>query len=159
MKHQAEKKRSERSFEVGDLAYLKLQPYIQSSLAFRGNNKLSFRYYGPYKILHKVGQVSYKLDLPASAKIHPVVHVSQLKKHVPPQLIIDQDLSSVCTDPDQQLLPVKILDRRQWPVGSKLLSQVLVQWSSLPSALATWEETSDLRRRFPSAPAWGQAGN
>jgi hypothetical protein len=34
---------------------LKLQPYVQSSVALRSSNKLSFRYFGPYKILSKIG--------------------------------------------------------------------------------------------------------
>lgn len=62
------------------MVFLKLQPHVQSSLAPRGNNKIIFRFYGPYRILQRVGSVAYKLDLPPQAKIHPVVHVSQLKK-------------------------------------------------------------------------------
>ena len=54
MKNQSDKNRSEREFSEGDLVYLKLQPHIQSSVAFRSNNKLSFRYFGPYKILSRV---------------------------------------------------------------------------------------------------------
>jgi len=37
MKAQADKGRSEREFAPGDLVYLKLQPYIQSSVASRLN--------------------------------------------------------------------------------------------------------------------------
>jgi len=51
MKHQANKNHSERQFSVGDLVYLKLQPYVQSSVALRSNQKLSYRFFGPYKIL------------------------------------------------------------------------------------------------------------
>lgn len=43
MKVQADGKRSERHIEVGDMVFVKLQPYIQSSLALRGNNKLLFK--------------------------------------------------------------------------------------------------------------------
>jgi hypothetical protein len=41
MKIQANKKRSECQFEVGDQVYLKLQPFIQQSVAMRSNQKLS----------------------------------------------------------------------------------------------------------------------
>jgi len=76
MKHQADKHRSERIFSVGDLVYLKLQSYIQTSIAARGNQKLAFGFFGSFKILQRIGKVAYKLDLPSDAKIHPVVHVS-----------------------------------------------------------------------------------
>lgn len=83
MKAQADKGHSERQFQEGELVYLKLQPHVQTSIAARPNHKLAFRFYGPFKILKKVGSVAYKLELPAYAQIHPVIHVSQLKKHVP----------------------------------------------------------------------------
>lgn len=51
MKHQEDKNRSERSFQVGDMVFLKLQPYIQQSVAARGNQKLAFRFFRPYKVL------------------------------------------------------------------------------------------------------------
>jgi hypothetical protein len=70
MKRQADKNRTERSFVVGDSVYLKLQPYVQSSLASRGNQE-------------KIGVVAYKLALPPTSSIHPVFHVSQLKRAVP----------------------------------------------------------------------------
>jgi hypothetical protein len=76
MKRQADKKRTERVFAIGDSVYLKLQPYVQSSVAARSNNKLAFRFFGPYKILDKVGSVAYRLQLPDSSTVHPVFHVS-----------------------------------------------------------------------------------
>lgn len=56
MKIQADKKISPRSFEIGDSVYLKIQPYVQTSLAARSSNKLSFRYFGPYLILERNGE-------------------------------------------------------------------------------------------------------
>jgi hypothetical protein len=40
MKKQADKHRSERHFQVGDLVLVKIQPYVQSTLAPRANQKL-----------------------------------------------------------------------------------------------------------------------
>jgi hypothetical protein len=76
MKRQADKKRSERKFEIGDNVFLKLQPYVQSSLAPRSNQKLSFKFFGPYEDLAKVGSVAYKIGLTTSSSVHPVFHVS-----------------------------------------------------------------------------------
>ena len=79
MKQQDDKGRSERVFQVGDRVYLKLQPYVQSSLAPHSSQKLSFKYFGPYTEEEHIGSVAYYLALPPSAHIHPVFHVSQLK--------------------------------------------------------------------------------
>ena len=46
------------------------------------DNKLFPKYCGPYKVLQKIGTMSYKLELPASSRVHLVFHVSCLKKAI-----------------------------------------------------------------------------
>ena len=72
MKRQADKGRSERMFQVGDMVYLKLQPYVQASLAPRANQKLAFRYFGPYRVLECAGAVANRLELLLSSLVHHV---------------------------------------------------------------------------------------
>ena len=76
MKSYADQSRSEREFQVGESVLLKLQPYAQTSVVNRQYPKLSFKFFGPFKILQKVGVVAYKLQLPESSAVHPVLHVS-----------------------------------------------------------------------------------
>ena len=109
MKAQADKHRSERQFEVGEFVYLKLQPYIQTSVAVQGNRKLTFRFYGPYQILEKVGKVAYRLQLPASSQIHPVIHVSQLKKAVG---VGDTVLTELPQEGVSRPVPEQVLEKR-----------------------------------------------
>lgn len=59
---------------------MKIRPYRRKSLAARPNEKLAPRFYGPFAVEKKVGPVAYKLSLPATCSIHPVFHVSQLRK-------------------------------------------------------------------------------
>jgi hypothetical protein len=72
MRRQANKHRSKRSFDVGDLVFLKIQPYVQASVDRRVHHKLSFKFFGPYCIQEKIDVVAYKLDLPSTASVHPI---------------------------------------------------------------------------------------
>lgn len=155
MKDKADKKRSDRTFAVGDWVYLKLQPYAQSSVAARANHKLAFRYFGPFQVPGRVGEVAYRLDLPERAKFHPFIHVSQLRADVPPSTPILPELPLLDEDLLPFQVPASILKRRIVTRGVKQIAQVQVQWSGFPLTLATWEDEEALRTRFPRALAWG----
>jgi hypothetical protein len=155
MKKQADKHRSERQFNMGDLVLVKLQPYIQSSLARRSNQKLSFKYFGPFPVIQRIGQVAYKLQLPEYFAIHPVFHVSQLK---PTKLGCDKVSATLPSDIESHSVPELVLQQRVGSTATRQIRQVLIKWSNWPPEMATWENLEDIRRRFPAAPAWGQAG-
>ena len=154
MKKQADKHRSERSFNVGDWVFLKLQPYVQSSVAARSNNKLSLKFFGPFRVLKRVGAVAYLLILPVTATVHPVFHVSLLKSSPGSQTVS----SSLPSDLVAFQVPERFLQWR-WTPGDHPVHQVLVKWSHMPASLSTWEAVEELRRQFPRAPAWGHAGS
>ena len=67
MKAITDRRRTERVFGIGELVLLKLQPYRQSTLRQHKHHKLAPKYYGPFRIMDKVGEVAYKLDLPANS--------------------------------------------------------------------------------------------
>jgi hypothetical protein len=79
---------------MGGLVIVKLQTYIQSSLAPRANQKLSFKFFDPFVVVKKIGTVAYQLDLPQHSMIHPGFHVSQLKKVVGSSVQVSPSLSS-----------------------------------------------------------------
>ncbi|KAJ9559068.1 hypothetical protein OSB04_013682 [Centaurea solstitialis] len=149
MKQRADLKRKEVSFVVGDWVFLKLRPYRMKSLV-RGNNpKLVARFYGPYRILEKIGLVAYKLELPNSARIHPVFHVSQLRQAVG-QCNSSKDFPTQITE-DLELLaePEDILDVRVLEGGDAGQLEVLVKWKGLPEFEASWEVLEALVQQFP----------
>jgi hypothetical protein len=94
-KSQYDRRHTERSFVPGDLVYLRLQPYRQKTLAIRKYLKLSPRFYGPFLVTKKIGEVAYRLDLPSESKIHPVFHVSCLKKKLGQRSILLRTLPPV----------------------------------------------------------------
>ena len=109
MKHAADSHRSERQLQVDDWVFLKLQPYVQTSIADRRSQKLAFKYFGPYKVLARVGSVAYRLELPPSSTVHPVFHVSQLKKAVGARHTVTTTLPPASA---QWSIPKRILQRR-----------------------------------------------
>jgi hypothetical protein len=157
MKLQADRQRSDRSFQVGDQVLLKLQPYAQTSLVNRPFPKLAFKYFGPFEVLQRIGQTAYKLKLPEGSQVHPVFHVSQLKPFVANYTPVYSDFSSLVDLSAVDLQPEVILQRRLVKKGSKAIPQVLVKWTKLPEASATWEDWYVLKTRFPSVVTCGQA--
>ena len=70
-------------FSVGDRLFLCVSP-MKDVMRFWRRGKLSPRYIGPFEILTTVGEVAYELALPlAFSAIHPVFHVSMLRRYIP----------------------------------------------------------------------------
>jgi len=159
MKFQADKKRSELQFQPGDQVLLKLQPYVQTSVAHRPYPKLAFKYYGPYQVLEKVGLVAYRLQLPADSLIHPVFHISQLKLFHPDYTPVYQELPKVKDLSIVDSTPEMILERRLVKKGNVAVPQVKVKWTHLPEDAATWEDYNVLGAHFPDVLACGQASS
>ncbi|GKC51931.1 putative reverse transcriptase domain-containing protein [Tanacetum coccineum] len=79
-KSYADLKRKPLEFQVGDKVMLKFLPW-KGVVRFGKRGKLNPRYVGLFKLLEKVGEVSYKHELPEElSKIHNTFHVSNLKK-------------------------------------------------------------------------------
>ncbi|KAL9427049.1 hypothetical protein AB3S75_033771 [Citrus x aurantiifolia] len=142
-----DKNHRERQFEAGEWVYLRLQPYRQTSISIRKNLKLSPRYFGPFKVLKKIGAVAYRLELPKDSRIHLVFHVSLLKKKIGDNVVVQKELPTVDNDDDSlHPKPQAILDRRV----RKQKKEVLIHWQGLSPAEATWEVLDIMKKQFPN---------
>ncbi|KAJ1276201.1 hypothetical protein BS78_05G196200 [Paspalum vaginatum] len=159
VKQQADKNRTPRQFQVNEQVLLKLQPYAQSSVVNRPFPKISFKYFGPYRVVERIGNAAYKLQLPEGALVHPVFHVSQLKPFTPDYSPVYADVSKFLQLDASDVVPESILDRRLVKKCSQAITQVLLKWTNLPASSATWEDYNVVKSRFPNALALGQASS
>ncbi|XP_070660654.1 uncharacterized protein [Malus domestica] len=149
MKIQYDKKYKERSFEVGDWVYLRLVPYLHKSLASHSFQKLQPHFYGPFEIVAWIGTVAYKLKLSDSSKLHPIFHVSCLKKHLGSQVTPTMPLPVITEAGILQDMPIAILERQMVKKGHGAVTEVLVQWQNHSQEVATWEPYAELKTKFP----------
>ncbi|WVY93416.1 hypothetical protein V8G54_032504 [Vigna mungo] len=143
---QANKHRREVEFQVGDVVYLKIQPYKLKSLAKKVNQKLSPRYYGPYEIMEKFSPVAYKLQLPAGSKVHPVFHVSALKKSIAATITSQPLPLFLADDWELKVQPTEALAVRRNQQGDL---EILIRWKDLPDFENSWEALSTIKEHFP----------
>ncbi|VFQ62000.1 unnamed protein product [Cuscuta campestris] len=150
MKAHADSHRRDVAFKVGDLVLLKLQPYRQHSVARRTCQKLSLRYYGPFEILERIGEVAYRLKLPLSSRIHPVFHVAVLKPYKGPSAdLTPLPLPEELVGGRVPSRPVSIHASRRVLHAGHPVDQVLVRWSDGTLDDATWEPADQIRCQFP----------
>ena len=126
-------------------------------MANRPFPKLAYKYFGPYTVQERIGNVAYRLELPEGSLIHPVFHISQLKPFIADYTPV-YDTLPVTTDLEAAAAkPEAILERRLVKKGNTAIPQVKVTWTGLLSSATTWEDYNVLKKRFPDAAAWGQA--
>ncbi|KAJ0900594.1 putative nucleotidyltransferase, Ribonuclease H [Helianthus annuus] len=149
MRNQANTRRRELSFQEGDYVFLKIQPYRQKSLAKRRYEKLSPRFYGPYRVSRKVGPVAYQLELPSDARIHPVFHVSMLKPARGSFPSTSAPPLPITKDWEVDLQPHSVLAHRWVTEAGHPVLELLILWDHRPSEEATWENYDLLAAQFP----------
>ncbi|GJW91286.1 ty3-gypsy retrotransposon protein, partial [Tanacetum coccineum] len=134
-------------FEVGELVYLRLRVYRQTSVAKRDIHKLSRRFFGPFKVLEKIGKVAYRLDLPAGSRVHPIFHVSLLRPSQGDPNPSTLPLPNKFIDDIPVLEPEEILDRRTVHNHGITDHQVLVKWKGRDLSESTWEPADEIALR------------
>jgi hypothetical protein len=81
---------------VGGYLFLRLHPYKQMSLKqHKKDNKLTPKYCGSYKVLQRIGNMDYRLEFPISSHVHPIFHVSFLKKVINTKILVQTILPDI----------------------------------------------------------------
>jgi hypothetical protein len=136
--------RRQLEVEEGNHVYLKVPP-IWGIRRFKVKGKLSPRFIGPFKILKRVGEVAYQLELPSHlTDVHDVFHVSQLKKC----LRVPEEQLNVQGDLTYMEYPIKIIDTLTRVTRNKVIKMCKIQWSHHAEDEATWEQEDELRAEF-----------
>nr|XP_012570968.1 uncharacterized protein LOC101506525 [Cicer arietinum] len=138
MKDQADRKRRDVSFKIGEWVFLKLRPHVQNSVEARINLKLAPRYYGTFEITARVGAIVYRLQLPTTAHIHPVFHVSLLKKAIGNYRVENELPLGLDGDRAAPWEPAAVLATRTITKEESDVKQFLVHWNDKPVEEATW---------------------
>ncbi|GKC75649.1 hypothetical protein Tco_1126423 [Tanacetum coccineum] len=103
------------------------------------------------KVLEKVGEVAYKLELPEElSRVHNTFHVSNLKKcHADEPLAVLLD--GLNFDDKLQFVkePVEIMDREVKRLKRSRIPLVKVRWNSKRGLEFTWEREDQFRKKYP----------
>ncbi|WMV13586.1 hypothetical protein MTR67_006971 [Solanum verrucosum] len=127
---------------------------MKGVMRFGKKGKLSPRYVGPYRILKMIGKVAYELELPADlATVHPVFHISLLKKCVgDPTSIVPLETVAVKDSLSYEDVPVEILNRQIRRLRNKEVASVKVLWRSQSVEGATWEAEATMKSNIFACP-------
>nr|GEZ76682.1 putative reverse transcriptase domain-containing protein [Tanacetum cinerariifolium] len=143
-------KRKPMEFQVGDKVMLKVLPW-KRVVRFIKRGKLNPRCVGPFKVLERVGDVAYKLDLPEElSRVHNMFYVSNLKKsHADEPLVVS--LNGLHFDDKLYFVeePVEIMDREVKLLKQSRISLFKVRWNSKRGPEFTWERKDQFRKKYP----------
>ncbi|GKC64493.1 hypothetical protein Tco_1097091 [Tanacetum coccineum] len=142
-------KRKPMEFQIRDKVMLKVSPW-KGVVHFGKRGKLNPRYVGPFKVLEKVGEVAYKLELPEElSRVYNTFHVSNLKNcHADEPLAVPLD--ELYFDDKLQFVeePVKITEREVKRLKQSRIPLVKVRWNSMRGPEFTWERKDQFRKKY-----------
>jgi transposase InsO family protein len=125
-------------FQIGDQVWLLRRNIITT----RPSDKLDYKRLGPFRVTEKIGKVNYRLQLPASMKIHPVFHVNLLEPFHPNDIPgrVQDPPPPVTVDGHEEFEVEEILDSRT----RRGQLQYYVHWKDWPVSNRTWEPAANL---------------
>ena len=157
-------KRLSREYNIGDKVYVNAEhlPHVRAS------KKLDNKFYGPYKVIGKVGSAAYCIEIPTAWKVYNVFNEALLKPYhepvFPEQAQWGKELEEKRRQEEEKV------KGEEYEVEEILDSQIkgrgiqyLVKWKGYPVEESTWEPVGNLKnagetverfhQKHPNAPA------
>ncbi|KAL8145242.1 hypothetical protein AgCh_003440 [Apium graveolens] len=149
-KSYADQHRKFGGFEPGDHVFLKVSP-CKGVKRFGMKGKLSPRYVGPFDVMEKVGEVSYRVALPPQlSHVHNVFHVSVLRGYkYHPLHVVQYPLHKIKEDLSCEEEAEAILAREERVLRKNTIPFVKVLWKNHSEREATWELEESIREKYP----------
>ncbi|XP_075499226.1 uncharacterized protein LOC142537607 [Primulina tabacum] len=148
-KSYADNRRRPLEFEVGDHVFIKIAP-LKGVMRFGKKGKLSPRFIGPFEILDRIGERTYRLALPPDLdRFHNVFHVSMLRKYISnPSHVLRHEPLDLMPNLTYQELPIQILDRKVKVLRNKEIGIIKILWRNQLVEEATWEPEEEMKQRY-----------
>ena len=108
----------------GDMVLLSTKDLDTSSFTSRSCRTLAPKYIGPYKILKKISENSFRLRFPGHMTLHPVFHASQLCPYQKPSKKVKAFTGFV---PSLKDVPIQEVQSRKVAQGTVLY---LTKWEN-----------------------------
>ncbi|GKA45442.1 hypothetical protein Tco_0738238, partial [Tanacetum coccineum] len=145
----ADLKRKPMEFQVGDRVMLMVLPW-KRVVRFGKRRKLNPRYVRPFKVLEKVGSISYKHELPQElSMVHNTFHVSNLKKcYADESLAVPLDGLHIDDKLHFVEEPVEIMDQEVKQLKRSRILIFKVRWNSRRGPEFTWEREDQFQKKY-----------
>ena len=89
--------------------------------------------------------MAYKLELPAYSRVHPVFHVSCLKKVIGENLPVQTIFPELDEEGKIILEPEAVTEIRTRQLQNRSISEYLIKWKNLPTEYCTWEDENFIK--------------
>ncbi|GKG18179.1 hypothetical protein Tco_0372477, partial [Tanacetum coccineum] len=109
------------------------------------------RYVGPFKVIERVGEIAYKLELPEElSRVHNTFHVSNLKKfHADEPLAVSLDGLNLDDKLHFVEEPLEIVGREVKRLKRSRIPLVKVRWNFKRGPEFTWEREDQFKKKYP----------